>query len=303
MQPKRKLTLTGYRVLFILKLLLIKPMSKKEILSELEADSYVGKISADSLRLDIKTLRDAGFIISHPKKAAGYKYEIDWSPIKLKLTQKELSLLNALKSSAIQLTSWQYIIKLYTVMEKIAKYTDEDEALFKLLNFEYFVNIDFKFLKELNTLIENKSEVVLLYNSPNSGLKEIKINLCYLKYNGSKLHVYGKSSKYPNLLSLRLDNIEKIIKIIKMKTTPERKVNKTVIYKISAKEKEFFAPEQNEVIISCDNEYIKVRAYIENEFIFIQRLLSFGENFIEVDNKTIKNKLVKYLKSARKLYD
>ena len=91
-----------------------------------------------------------------------YKYKINWSPIKFKLTKKELSVLCNLKNAVIELSEPYYIIKLYRLFEKITQFIEDDDNINELMNFQYFLNVDFTLLNELYTLIKRKKEVKLL---------------------------------------------------------------------------------------------------------------------------------------------
>ena len=212
MELKQKASSTGFRVLFLLDLLLRAPIKKDDIIEELSKNPYVSNVSNETVRLDLNTLKSAGFEIENLGKEKDYKYRINWSPIKFSITKKELRVLTQTKDAVLKLSNPDFIIKLYRLFEKVSKVIDDENAVFELLNFRYF--LDFQILKELNVLIKRKKEVVLLYNSPNSGLKEIQIKLKSFKYNGSKLHLTGTSSNYPDNTVLRADNIVKIVKIL-----------------------------------------------------------------------------------------
>ena len=182
MELKQKASSTGFRTLILLDLLLREPLTKGEIIERLSKNPYITNISKETLRLDINTLKAAGFEIQNTGKANKYRYKINWSPIQFNLTRKELNVLLRTKEALIKLSNWEYIVRLYGLFEKITPLIKDENDINELMNFHQFSNIDFKTLKELNALSARKKEVILLYNSPNSGIKEIQIKLKGIKY-------------------------------------------------------------------------------------------------------------------------
>ena len=303
MELKQKASSTGFRVLLLLDLLLEAPQTKDEIINKLLKNPLVETVSKETIRLDLNTLKSAGFEIENLGRASGYKYKINWSPIKFKLTKKELKVLSRTKDAVLKLSNWEYILALYKVFEKISGLIEDDEAVYELLNFRYFSNIDFQILKELNALTKRKKTIVLLYNSPNSGTKEIQIKLKEIKYTGSKLHLIGTSEKYPDNTVLRVDNILKIIKIVRKDEEEIKKVRiKKTIYKVKKAAIDSMNFLSEEKILKETKGEIEIELKSDNDFMVIQRLLSFGEDLISIKNKDVKEKYLETLKSALKNY-
>ena len=66
---KTWISLTGYRTLYVLKLLIEKSRSIDELVDLLKSNPYTNKsVSKDTVRLTINTLRSAGCNISKSKK-------------------------------------------------------------------------------------------------------------------------------------------------------------------------------------------------------------------------------------------
>ena len=300
MELKQKASSTGFRVLFLLDLLLRAPIKKDDIIEELSKNPYVSNVSNETVRLDLNTLKSAGFEIENLGKEKDYKYRINWSPIKFSITKKELRVLTQTKDAVLKLSNPDFIIKLYRLFEKVSKVIDDENAVFELLNFRYF--LDFQILKELNVLIKRKKEVVLLYNSPNSGLKEIQIKLKSFKYNGSKLHLTGTSSNYPDNTVLRADNIVKIVKILGKKETSIKTAHKKTVFKINPKCLKNMSLLEEEKILKETKHYIEIELKSDNDFMIVQRLLSFGDDLISIKNKDIKEKYLEALKNIFEPY-
>ena len=65
MELKQKASSTGFRTLILLDLLLREPLTKGEIIERLSKNPYITNISKETLRLDINTLKAAGFEIQN----------------------------------------------------------------------------------------------------------------------------------------------------------------------------------------------------------------------------------------------
>lgn len=303
MELKQKASSTGFRVLFLLDLLLNTPLSKDEIISKLSSNPYITNISKETVRLDLNTLKAAGFEIENTGKAQNYKYKINWSPIKIKFTKKELNVLINARNAILKLSDWEYIVNLYCLFEKISKFIKDEDEINELMDFGYFLNVDFKILKELNALTKRKKEILLLYNSPNSGKKEIAIKLKEIKYNDSKLYLTGTSKDYPDNTILRVDNVLNIIKILKESKTGKKSPQKKMQYRIHPNAKEYLNLLGEEKILKENDTFIEIEIKSDNEFSVIQRLLSFGDDLILIKDKEIKEKYTLTLKNMLKTYE
>lgn len=306
MELKQKASSTGFRVLFLLDLLLKAPLTKTDMVNELSKNPYVSNVSKETVRLDLNTLKSAGFEIQNLGRGKDYKYKINWSPIKFGITKKELRVLSRTKDAVIKLSDPFYIIKLYKLFEKISKAVEDENAVFELLNFRYFLEVDLQILNELYALTNRKKTVLLLYNSPNSGKKEIPVKLKEIKYTGSKLHLIGTSEKYPDNTVLRVDNIVKIIKILSKKEEKEllqKKGARKTSYRINKECKNTMNLLLEEKIIKETFSYIETEVKSDNDFMVIQRLLSFGEDLISIKNKDIKEKYLNMLQNMYEIYN
>lgn len=305
MELRQKASSTGFRILFILDLLLKGPASKKEILDALEKNSSFknSNTTKETISLNLNTLKRAGFEIENLGRAYGYRYKINWSPIKFKLSEDEMKILTSSRDAVIELSDFDYILKLYKLFKKITNFIQDKTQIDELLDFGYFLKLNFETIKELNALAKRKKEVLLLYNSPNSGKKEIQIKLNEIKYSNSKLYITGKSNLYPDETVLRADNVIKIIKILpETKAKKEFKQNKTVCI-IRGDAKNGINLSGEEKIINENEGSITLEIEADNDFFMLQKLLGFGEDLISIKDENIKDKYIKTLKNIQKLYE
>lgn len=297
--PNKKIS-TGIRSLLILDILTKHPASKEEIAEILSKGPIVQNVTKEMIKIDINTLKEAGFEILNLGKAEGYKYKIVNSPIKIKLKKEEVRLLTKIRKALFEIEDWIEILKLYELFEKISKFLSS-EISEELMNFQYFLNVDFKILKELNAYANKKKTVLIVYNSPNSVVKEIPIRLESLKYKNSKLYITGISPNYPDTTVLRADKVKEIKRILKPfeKEPPARKT----LYTILKADLENFSLFENEKIITETKKKIEVEIQGENDFCTVQRLLSFGENLISIKNEKIKETYKEELNKILESYE
>lgn len=64
-----------------------------------------------------------------------------------------------------------------------------------------------------------------------------------------------------------------------------------------------YIPEEGETIIEKGKDYIIIKARVNNEFKFIQRLLSFGCDFRIISPASLKAKVLEKLKLIQKGYE
>lgn len=303
LRHNNKVSSTGYRLFFILQLLMQGGVSKTEILEKINENALIAKVSPDTIRLDINTLKAAGFEITTAGKSLGYKYFLHWNPLKINFTASEIRAFNQSKRVLMDLCEWQTIMNVYEVFARIAKFIKDDKMAQEFMNFDYFSNVDFRILKQLNVCCKNNNSIKITYNSPRSGDKTIEIVCKEIVYKKEqrKLYLWGISPQYKGLTYLRIDKISKIICTDLIKHTSELKF-KTCKYRLRHTIGQNFKIHDNEKITQNTPEFIEIEAIVYSEFYFIQILLSYGRHCFWVQDGKIRRELVKKLKKMRELY-
>ena len=77
-----------------------KNYSKGEICELINAKYPNLNTSPDIIRLDINTLKSAGFDIEIGHKGNHYKYVLNWNPLNIKFTKSEIDIINQTKKSS-----------------------------------------------------------------------------------------------------------------------------------------------------------------------------------------------------------
>lgn len=295
---------TGLRILFVLQLLIKGSVSKSQILEQIAKNPNLKNVTPDTITLDINTLKAVGFDIKSGDKSNNYCYELKLNPIKIKLTNSEIKALSIAKKAMFYFMDFRYIISIYKTFEKISKLIDSKEHVEELLNFGNFLKTDFNLLRELDVHCKHKNEIVILYNSPSRPPREMTLKCLELKYSkkNDKLYLWCSCDEYKGVVYLRADKIEKIIKITKMNSEPN--VNqKSCVYSILRTKDSPLELEDYEKVIKITPDYVQIRAEYLNEFNFVQRLLSFGENLIYVEDKKILTKIKNIISDVREMYN
>ena len=142
---------------------------------------------------------------------------------------------------------------------------------------------------------------MLIYNSPNSGEKEICIKAEKLTHENGSFYLWGYNDELKETLYLRLDRI-KSIKTVNIKE--KNKINKTfeVKYKLIGNSAFSFVPSESEKILEKNDTYLIVQAKINNKFKFIQNTLSYGSDCIIISPDNIRKEIIFKLKMMAEIH-
>ncbi|MBQ8887471.1 MAG: WYL domain-containing protein [Candidatus Gastranaerophilales bacterium] len=297
------ISLTGYRILIILKALMEKSRTIDELVQIIEKNKIINKVtSKDTIRIDLNTLKRAGCKISRPSKANNYKYELLSHPFTFKLSDKELRVLLRLRDKLTQEMEWQDVLIFNELYSKIASVTFNEELINEIENTKPLINVDVNILEEFSSPLIIGKKVQIIYNSPKFGKEELDIVPQKVSFENGKLYLWCYSYKY-KMNSLL--NIERIVKInfVDISKTIETKASYDVTYSIVGNALKTFEPKEFEEIIEKTKDSIKVLAHVENEFYFVQRLLLFGKDFKIISPDFFKEKLINKIKLMQKGYE
>ncbi len=300
-----KINSTGLRLFLILQFLMQKKYSKSEICKLINTKYPNLNISPDIVRLDINTLKSAGFNIVTGHKGNNYKYVLNWNPLKIKFTKSEIDIINQTKKSIMDLCDWRLIINLFEIFKKIAKYIEDEKITEEFLNFGYLQSVNFDILNKLKTCCDRKYVVKIIYSGTygDRAIEAHSYKITHQKDN-NKLYFWCFTDIFENqdLIYLRMDKIKEIVKITKPK---ENKIYEPKLcrYILNKKLLPYYLPDEVEKIIDSNEEYITVETEILTEFYFIQKILNFGSACVWVEDKELREKIVKKLRDIRKIYE
>ncbi len=301
-EKKVWISITAFRTLVILKTLLEGGKTVNQLVEILKNQAYLNKaVSKDTVRVAIKTLKSAGCEIVRPSKANKYLYELTYHPFHLNIDKEELEALITLRERLSQDFSWQEVLILNDLYDRIFALTFNNEQMNFISESKPLVNVNKSILMELaNPKIYGK-KISIQYYSPEFGLEDIDVIPKRLSYNNGKLYLFCFSFKYNKTSML---NIERIVRINKIDVSEsfETENSYSVTYKLKGNSFGAYTKADYEEIIEQTNDSVTVRAKVENEFLFIQRILMFGADFKIISPDFFREKLIDKINTIRRRY-
>ena len=296
------MSFTAFKSILIFTILLDGPKSYEEIQKILENHEYLQeKISIDTLRIYLNSLREIGCQINKKTKNGITRYSIDSHPFLLKINDKQIkSIIKIYKaiSKNIEVTD---LISLQNFFEKISKHIENDELKEKLKNISPLANIDPMLISNLVGYAHNNSEISILYNSSSTGKKNITILVDKIHINNGKLYISGINSEYDNYASFLVNRIIKINSInLKERTLNIPEV--TVGYKYSLDFNESIELFDNEKIIEKHEDYLIIEITSKSKFEITQRIMSLATKCKVLYPVEYKDYIVSTLKKMKEGY-
>ena len=297
-----QISLTGLRAIAVLGLLMIRPQSLTELKDSLVSYKSIDDVQPlDIIRVDLNTLKYVGCKISRASQKTNNKFVLEKNPFSLKMTEDDVKILKRVYNQIKQDADIQLLMDYHLLFQKIASHIFDEEIKEKLLGISGLKYYDIEQVKEVLWDCKQERTLHLVYYNPAYKREHNKIFIAQkLVYKNSKLYLYGYDTekKSPSILNFRF--IKKIIarKLNKDEVTPK---NTTIKFKLTDFGTEILADEEN-IIEASDNGYLVEGSY-HNDFIAIQRVLSFGEKCTVIEPEDFKNKIIRKLKEMREIYE
>ena len=297
------ISLTGFRTLFILKLLLEKSRSVDELIEHLKNNKITNKsLSKDTVRLTINTLKSAGCEIQRPSKKNNFKYELKSHPFNLNLSKSETETFIKLREKFSEDLYWKDILVLNRLYEKIFSLTNNSDYINLVNETKPLSAINKNLLWELSSNKLTGKKIQINYLSTKNGEENLDIVPHKIKYENGKIYLWCYIFKYKMNNLLNIEKIKKINYVSTEKFNIEDNLY-DVTYKLCGLSMLDFQLKDYETILEKTPDYIIVKANVNNEFWFIQRLLQFCGDFKIISPDFFKEKLINKVKSIRKLYE
>lgn len=295
------MSFTGFKALIVFSLLMESPKSYEEVCEYFLNHPYIQeKISIDTFRVYITSLKMAGCQVKRERINKVSKYSIISHPFELSITDEQTnSLLKIYKNISKSITI-QELILFEEFIEKIAQYIKDEKFINAYKKVSVFKDINIKLIKELLECCDKKEQIVIKYNSPNSGKKNIEIISDKLEFSNNKLYLYGTGFEYMQYGSFLVSRIDEIVEIKEIKTIPLVKELK-VGYALTTNPKNVQLRE-NEKIIQTNKDNIIIEITSSNEFLTRQRLLEYGPECTILYPESFKKDFVSYLESMKAGY-
>ncbi len=295
------MSFTGFKSLLIFTLLLEGPKTYEQIRKAIYEHPYLNEsVSIDAVRIYFNSLKEMGCDIKRTTKNHVAYYSLTKQPFELKISDSQAkSILKVYKalSNSISISDF---ISLQKFFEKFSKYITNEDLKQKIINLSPLNNIDLNLIQDLMKYAQSNTEIVILYNSINSGKKNITILVDKLGINNGKLYVYGVNSEYKNYSSFLVSRILKIVSVNLHASTLEMPfLCVKYEYNNGGKDIELLSSEK---IIDRDDKKIVVEIQSKSKFDVIQRILSHANKCKVIYPEAFKTEIISCLKQMKDGY-
>lgn len=292
---------TGYKALVVFALLLESPKTFNEICEYFCQHPYLReKISIDTFRVYMNSLRRIGCEIKRFRdENKESRYVIIKHPFELNINpEQQQSILKVLKS-IVKNVKINELLALKSFFEKINYYIDNEDFINEIKKITMLKDINTEILKTLLECCEKKDQIILTYNSPNSGSKDIEIIADKISISNNKIYLYGTGLEYKQYANFAVSRITQIKEIKADKTIPYNLEEIEVVYKLNSTNINL---SQNETLIEQDKNYSIIKVVTSNRFLLKQKFLELGPKCIILEPEDFKNEFVTLLNDMKAGY-
>lgn len=297
-----QISLTGARAIALLGLLIVAPRSIDEIREILLNNGLLEKTNSnDILRIDINTLKLMGCKILRASKRTNYKYIMEKHPFSLKMTLEEVKIIKKLYKECIQQSDIEGLIEYDVFFNKIASFVFDNEVREALLGISILKYYNLILLKELLSISRQKLTIQLLYYTPNRQSESIKeIAVQKLIVQNQKIYVCGYDVNKKMQVIL---NLKRIKSILARKLKKDNPVLKSSKIKFILTDYYHGMLDEGETLCEITESGCIIEGEYYNEFVAMQRILSFGSKCTVIEPQDFKNKVIEKLKEMRNIYE
>ena len=298
------MSFTGFRALVLFSLLLESPKSYDQICKYFLKHPFLNeRISIDTLRVYINSLRRIGcdVVRAKDKKEGVSKYFIKSNPFELQITSEQIQSIAKVYKSITKDIDAPDLVMLEKFLRKIAGYVNNKELNNTLDEISLFKDTDITLVNELLEHCSKNDQIVITYNSPNKGVRDIEILTDKVGLENSKIYLYGTTSDYKEYGYFLVSRILGINKIRSARTIKSDAKELTVGYELNCRTAKF-SPDSNEKLLSQENGKALVEITSQSNFMIKQRLLSFGADCKVLYPEEFKEEFVSLLKKMRAGY-
>ena len=297
-----QISLTGMRALVLVGLLIQAPRSLEEIKEAFINYNIMERSHSDDIiRIDLNTLRAMGCEISRATARTNYKYVLTKHPFELNINDGDIGILSKAYKKIKGKCNIQLLLDYDNLFKKIAEFTSNKEIKEKLYGISILKDFSIELIQVLLEDCRRKNRLKILYQKTTDDEESIKdIIVQKLVFNNDKIYLQGFNLEKQAPIILHIKRIKDII----FRIAGDNQINFQTT-KVKFHLKSFGVLELNEdenIIKSDENGYI-IEGDYHNDFIAIQRILSFGSDCTVLEPENFKNKIIEKLKSIRREYN
>lgn len=288
---------TGVRLMVLFSLLLESPKTADEIISYISDFKYITGFSIDTLRNDLKILRQAGCKISRADKFTK-KYTLYEHPFKLHISEETISAIEKTYKKLYIFLDIQSLIFLENLFLKLSDYVQCENLSERLKGISLIRNVDKDILIDLNSYAHSKRKIHFIYARPNASEVVYEIISDRLFFRNEKLYFEGFCSNFQSYAFFKAQYIKQIFSVF---------INKEILPTMNYLASYFirdldFIPDYDEKNVETKPDGFVVESPIINEFKFIQKILSYGKTAKILYPEELKLKVINKLKCMQGIY-
>ena len=283
---------TAIRTLEILLKLSEKDCAENEL-----ADEF----SDDTLRIYLNSLKNCGVKISSPSRVKR-EYSLLENFDFLNFSLKDYKYMAKIKNYFAQKNDYEMVMNINNLLVHLSKYTnlENSKKLLKIAEDNPFSPKYHVLIKELSVCIKNKQPILVNYYSPASAVNYFKILPQYIKTENNKTYLLGPDNSIKAARYMLIDRI-KSIKILD-EPCENFDIRTFAVCDFYGKEKDIEEFQDFE-ITDRTKDKITAKIYYENEFTFLQKVLSFGKECVITEPTELKKVLLSKIKQTEVLYE
>lgn len=295
------ISVTAYRIISIFNMLLEAPCDDEEINERLQQDILGARsLSKDTFYIYINTLRAIGCVISRPSMVNNYKYVLKSHPFNLILNDEEINALVEIRKYIATLDDWKLLVNVDRLYNNIIENLEAEEKKkftqsIKSCLRDIEVNHQAELINVLEKYCSKNRTLMINYMSPDSGEKTMEMIVDKLTYENGAFYLWGYNTEQDDTQYIRVDRIKEI-NAVNIKNNQYIPKIYCVNYKLTGIHSFMFTPDENEIIIEKNDNYVIIEAKIQSKFKFIQRILSYGNDCIVISPDIIRKEVISKLK-------
>lgn len=295
------ISLTAYRAIKVLKMLIEKPCSNAEIIENLKADEITRKsTSDDTLRVTINSLKAVGCKISRPSPTNNFNYVLKSHPFKVSFEKAQIKILSKIRKDFVSPTQWKEAIEINRLFEKIIALSGDEELNDLWLYKKPFGKVKAEILDILASKDLKNKKIVMTYKTSSKKTEVVDIVVDSVFCEAERLYILGWYAKRQSYSYFNAEKIVEIHSIEPVKSVENEFVK--AVYKVLGDEMKTFECKNDERIICREENFILVESTVKSEFKFFQQLLALGRNFEIIEPDILKKHLAQKISKMRERY-
>lgn len=296
----KQISSTGARALLVLVALLVGPKTFEEIKEFLVDCGFTNnQYSIDTARMDLNTLKAIGCEVGKALKTNDYKYSLISHPFKVKILPAEVFFLREAYKSICKVCSPETLLQYHKLFNKLAEVAGSEEIREELLGISLFKGMDLNIIKDLVADEKHHNKIQIVYSVTKQKDVVYDITLERLGLRSNKLYAFCYNHTLRKRTLLRVSKIRQILCKFFDKSS-EFGLDTHVKFKLT---RSYLYPlEPNESVVETKDDTLIVEGRYYNDFLAIQRMLSFGQDCVVVEPIEMKERIIEKLLEMKELY-